>query len=137
MPEDANSGLEFKDAITQFKGFIGDLPLVSHKKEFEYGFMNKAYQTVFGKDIKNPHICTLRFAHQVFGDTIARLNLKLICIYFKVQAGGHRAYFDTVAMAKCFVKMVNKIEREKSIKLDLDYLINLEPVPRSRYRKMY
>ena len=60
-----NDGLPLSEAISQFAGFIGDLPLVTFNADFDMAFLLKAAK-MQGRTIENRYTCALKLARRAW-----------------------------------------------------------------------
>ncbi|MEQ8507324.1 MAG: 3'-5' exonuclease [Rhodospirillales bacterium] len=60
------SGQPLADAISQFRDFIGDLPLVAYNAEFDMGFLHAAEKSLGLPKTKNEVSCALELARRAW-----------------------------------------------------------------------
>ncbi len=109
------------DVLTEFKQFIGDLPLVAHNAKFDTGFVVYAYHQV-GEAL---NICdvydSVRLARAIYKrdkeelaeDELIPENFKLgtLAQFFQIQLESHhRALDDAYACLKVFAQSMLKLK---------------------------
>lgn len=109
MLQDCKTSLD--KAISEYRDFIGDLPLVGHNiKSFDIKFINQAYTKVFGSDINNECIDTLKMSYEYFIEAKSH-KLTDLAEYAGTYTGDtHRALGDcetTLSLYKCMIDIAS------------------------------
>lgn len=99
----------FGNVIADFYKFSKDAILVAHNAEFDTTFIKehgKKYRFKFDNEIVDTLLLSRTYLKQ-----LRHHKLKNLCEYFDVSLiNAHRALNDTVATAKCFIKMADLIK---------------------------
>ncbi len=83
------------EALPAFLSFIGKLPLVGHNiASFDMKFLNRACMELYGTEVSNDFIDTLRVAKMCFPEMQHRRLTDLAEHYGLSTAGAHRALAD-------------------------------------------
>lgn len=103
-----NCDKDLETVITEYRDFVGDLPLVGHNIiSFDIKFINEAYLKVFGKSIENPCIDTLKLSYEYFFDSESH-KLSDLARFAGVPVGtAHRALGDCETTAYLYKCMLN------------------------------
>lgn len=88
--------------------FIGDDVILGHNVQFDYGLINGAYRALFGREMNNDFVDTLRLSRLMNKDS-ANHKLETLCEYFDVRRDiGHRALEDCRQTADVYIAMKKK-----------------------------
>lgn len=106
MLRECNKSLEA--VITEYKNFVGDLPLVGHNiKSFDIKFINEAYMKVFDTPISNECVDTLQLSYQYIGDAES-YKLGELADFVGISIGtAHRALGDCETTLYLYAYMMN------------------------------
>jgi DNA polymerase III epsilon subunit family exonuclease len=113
------------DVLSEFKTFVGNLPIVAHNAKFDTGFVVYAYHQV-GEELNLSEVYdSVKMARAVYKKDQTKLqneeklpapeNFKLgtLAQFFQVELlGHHRALNDAVACLKVFAHTISKLERK-------------------------
>lgn len=115
--EDVKNSKTIKELFPEILAFIGSLPLIAHKAEFDIGFLSKEYFRNFGKDLSKYDIkCTMKiwrekysrfYGTQPHSSKLATLVLNLLdkMEIEKYRESQHNALCDARATALVFMKL--------------------------------
>lgn len=105
-------GIDEEEAIQRFVDFIGELPLVSHNLNFDFGFLRECCDTYDLELIKNQGIDTLQIAQEQL-QHLDNLILKTIAKYFGIETNTpQRCIHNCKILQQIFSKL---IEKEKKL----------------------
>lgn len=110
-------GVEIREAITDFKGFIGDMMLVAYNAKFDFSFLQTAAMKN-GISIGNPATCALELARTAFPD---RQSYRLMDLAMDMNIGtsdAHRSLADCKRTMIVFIQSNMKL----GVKNEPDYL---------------
>jgi DNA polymerase III epsilon subunit-like protein len=95
--------------LTEFFEFIGDLPMVSHNADFDYGFIGAACKKAGLTPFNNRCIDTLTLARRrVKG--VANYKLETLAKHFQFETGAaHRSVDDCLTTMRLYEEL-QKIE---------------------------
>ncbi len=100
---------KIQDVIGDFYKFTENCAIVAHNIEFDHGFITRAgaeYQYIF--DNKQFDTCELARRHV---PNLSNYSLKAVCRCFGiVNDEAHRALSDSIATAKVFIKLAERIK---------------------------
>lgn len=97
------------EVMSEYRDFIGDLPLVGHNIEgFDIKFINEAYLKVWGEEIKNQSVDTLKLSYEYFDDVESH-KLGDLADYAEIPKGSsHRALGDCETTLCLYEYMMKK-----------------------------
>lgn len=102
------SGIDLKEALSQFLNFIGDLPLVTYNADFDMGFLYEACLKC-GLTLPNRYTCALKRARRAFPGLPSYRLAYLAEVQGLTDKDTHRALGDCQRAANIFVASVAKL----------------------------
>lgn len=97
-------GKKIEQAIREFTEFCGELPVLGHNVQFDFGFLKQAAVNQ-GLDFEKEALDTLKIARKVLPDLPSR-TLSAMCAHYKVDPGkSHRALDDALASHEILWKL--------------------------------
>lgn len=99
-------GRELAEVLPEFLAFAGDLPVVSHNANFDYGFLRAACERCGLPLFSSQCVDTLALARRLVDDVI---NYKLATLldYFGIEANGiHRSSEDCLSTKQLYEKLI-------------------------------
>ena len=125
-------------AVSDFKKWIGDLPMVAHNAKFDTSFIEMAYKKYNFGEFKNPVIDTLELS-RTMDNNFARHSLSALVKRYDVpfdEESHHRADYDAKGTALVFHKMLKKlVSRNYETIKDLDKLVSKDEI--HKYGRSY
>lgn len=122
----------FSDIALKFKDFIKDTVVVGHNVIFDIKFLNAEFKRSGLERIKNKYIDTLPLSRKLLKG-LGSYKLSNIAKHLGVKLdNAHRALYDVYATKDIFMILL-----EKSNKVDLDELINLNRRFKTNFRGNY
>ncbi len=124
-------GQDSEENVTKrFLEYIGNRPMVAHNAAFDIGFMKAACSKYKLKDFTNTVIDTMALARTLFPDW---RNHKLSNLVKQLEVEWdedkhHRADYDSEGTAKCFYKMISKLDEDILKISQLENLIDKENI---------
>ncbi|MDD6034229.1 MAG: PHP domain-containing protein, partial [Oscillospiraceae bacterium] len=102
------------EALSLFLEFVGNRPLVAHNASFDMGFLRAAARRQ-GKTVDNTSIDTLVMARSLYPE-LKKHKLDMVAEHLQVgDFHHHRACDDAEVLSRIFLKMTEKLEKEKDI----------------------
>jgi CRISPR-associated protein Cas2 len=99
-------GMELKDALSDFIGFAGDLPLVAHNVKFDLSFLLAACETCGMPLLRNPSVDTLKLAKRNISDA-ANYKLATLLSHLDIPQGEqHRSNDDCEATKELYERLL-------------------------------
>ena len=116
--EQLASGISIFDALKRFRQFIGEDILICHNADFDLGFLNtKLHDNGFPK-LENRIFDTVEIS-KIYLPFIFNHKLGTIVEYFKINLeNAHRAIYDAEATGQIFLKLLEFIDKNISVKLN-------------------
>lgn len=100
----ARSGKEIGVAIHELTEFCGDLPILGHNVQFDFGFVKQAAAD-HGFGFEKEALDTLKIARKVLPELPSR-SLQALCGYYQIDAGSaHRALDDALSAHQLLWKL--------------------------------
>lgn len=107
---DVKDSPRIEEVFPKFKEFAGSAPLVGHNERFDRRFINDANQKLYGKDMPNQAIDTLKMSRQQ-QPNLNNHKLNTVAGHYGItNPNAHAADADAATAAKAFVAM----EKEKA-----------------------
>jgi DNA polymerase-3 subunit alpha (Gram-positive type) len=132
ITDDMLKGKDTEANVTQrFLTFCGDLPLVAHNASFDISFVESACSEYNLKPFTNTVVDTMGLARTMYPEW---RNHKLSTLVKNLEVEWdedkhHRADYDAEGTARCFYKMVNRLDNEHiETTLDLEKLIDKDNI---------
>jgi DNA polymerase III epsilon subunit family exonuclease len=101
--------LPYEKIIPDFYKFTRNSIMVAHNAEFDITFTRK-FGKICGYNFDNEVVDTLAMSKKLLKG-IKNYKLSTICEYLKISLiGAHRAINDTIATAKCFIKLAEMMK---------------------------
>lgn len=98
-----------EEVLPKFREYIGDKVLIAHNAKFDIVFLN-FYLSKLNLPLVENYICTLEMLKKNKNYTQKRKSLSVVCEYYRIEnLNAHRAYADTFATAKLFLKIREEI----------------------------
>jgi len=98
------SGKKAAQAFPEFVEFCGDLPVLGHNVQFDFGFLKQGAVNL-GLTFEKEALDTLKIARRVLPDIPSR-TLPAMCAHYQVDPGNsHRALDDALAAHEVLWKM--------------------------------
>lgn len=98
------TGRKAEQAFPEFMEFCGDLPILGHNVQFDFGFLKQG-AAGFGLTFEKKALDTLKIARKVLPDIPSR-TLPAMCAYYQIDPGkSHRALDDALASHKVLWKL--------------------------------
>jgi CRISPR-associated protein Cas2 len=99
-------GRELADVLTEFLMFAGDLPVISHNADFDYGFLRAACERCGLPLFSNQCIDTLALARRLV-ENMKNYKLSTLLNYFEIEVSGmHRSKDDCLSTKKLYEKLI-------------------------------
>lgn len=99
-------GRELAEVLTEFLMFAGDLPVISHNADFDYGFLRAACEICGLPLFSNPCIDTLALARRVVAN-MKNYKLATLLNHFGIEASGvHRSTDDCLSTKHLYEKLI-------------------------------
>jgi DNA polymerase III epsilon subunit family exonuclease len=93
------------EVLPELLDFIEDKPLIGHNVIFDYSYINYASLVLYGKELKNKRIDTLKMFKEVFPEERSH-GLEALLNRFKVKLETHhRAMADAYGLAQVYGKL--------------------------------
>lgn len=94
-----------KDALPQFRKFVGDDPVIGHNVNFDVNFIYDNSEDLQLSTFSNDFVDTMRISRRLYSD-MEDHKLSTLAAYLGVEATTeHRALADCVCANQCFLKM--------------------------------
>ena len=123
-PEMVEDAPTIEEALPKILDFIGDYPIVGHNVIFDYSFINRACEELYGKKLENHRIDSYQMYKDVFPDDPSH-GLTSLMNRFNVDFPvKHRAMADAKGLALVFPHL--KIFHDKKRNWQLSQLGNIE-----------
>lgn len=101
--------LSIEDVLPKFRKYIGNRTIIAHNAKFDVGFLNY-YLNIQGLEPINKFICTIELLKSNKNYRGKNKKLSTACEYYGISnEAAHRAYSDTMATAKLFLKLREEI----------------------------
>lgn len=101
---------KIEDVLKEFKGFVGDYPLVAHNASFDWGFICEK-GNLSGIEFKNKVYDSLKIARKLIPG-ISKHDLGTLCRCFGIDnEGHHRADNDARVLSEVFIILLEAIKR--------------------------
>ncbi|SCH38870.1 MULTISPECIES: 3'-5' exonuclease [unclassified Romboutsia] len=95
--------------LPRFRKYIGDRTIIAHNAKFDLKFLNYYLKQLNLDPIEN-HICTLELLKNNKSYKGKNKKLETACEYYNIEnKNAHRAYSDTLATAKLFLKIKDEV----------------------------
>lgn len=121
MVEDAPT---IEEVMPKILEFMGDYPIVGHNVIFDYSFINRACEDLYGTTVKNHRIDTYQMYKEVFPDDPSH-GLESLMNRFNIDFPlRHRAMADAKGLAYVYPHL--KMFHDKKRKWQLSQLDNVE-----------
>ncbi len=105
-------GRELAEITKEFLVFAGDLPVVSHNADFDYGFLRAACESCRLPLFSNQRIDTLALAKRLVDD-VQNYKLKTLLTHFGIEASGaHRSLDDCFSTKQLYEKLNELMQSE-------------------------
>ena len=122
-----------KEALYQFRLFLGDATFISHPIHFDYRFLNNQFKRAGLGELLNRSLCTLKLARKVY--RFEKYNLR----YLQEQLGleetpSHRGLEDARTTAQLFLKSLSQLPSSLTSVEDLIHYVCHSPKPKKRKR---
>ena len=99
-------GRELTEVLPEFLLFAGDLPLVSHNANFDYGFLRSACEHCDLPLFSNQCVDTLAIARRLVDD-VKNYKLATLMEHFGIKANGiHRSSEDCLSTKQLYEKLI-------------------------------
>ncbi len=120
-----------KEVITDFKKWIGKLPLIAHNAKFDISFLESAYYKYNFPPLDNTVIDTLELS-RALEPNVFRHSLSALVKRYEIpfdEESHHRADYDAEATALIFDKMIKKLDSLNYEKIsDMEKLISKDEI---------
>lgn len=94
-----------KEVLPKFREYIGDRTIIAHNAKFDVGFLNY-YLELMGLNKIDKYICTVEMLKTCKSYKGKNKKLATACEYYGIEnLNAHRAYSDTNATAKLFLRI--------------------------------
>lgn len=101
-----DEGRALSEVLLEFLDLVGDLPIVSHNINFDYGFLRLACQNLGLPLLSNKGIDTLSLARRLLDD-VKDFKLQTLLEYFDIQTDTkHRSLADCLSTHKLYEKLI-------------------------------
>lgn len=108
MVKDSKS---IEEVLPKFREFIGDKTIIGHNISFDIRFLNYFLEKL-GLPLITKYICTQQMLKETGSYDGKNEKLGTACEYYDIKLlNAHRAYADTYATAKLFLKLV-EVQKE-------------------------
>ena len=98
------------DIFEDFLKFVGDSIIVAHNAKFDMSFLNYKSKELYGKNLKNPVLCTCNLSRRLFPELKSK-SLPSMAYYFNIPFNQkHRAMSDAEATLEIFKKMMEILQ---------------------------
>lgn len=95
--------------LPKFREYIGDRVIIAHNAKFDLKFLNYYLEKMNLNPITK-YICTLELLKQNKSYKGKNKKLETACKYYNIEnINAHRAYSDTLATAKLFLKIKEEV----------------------------
>ncbi|MGI5878957.1 MAG: type I-E CRISPR-associated endoribonuclease Cas2e [Christensenellales bacterium] len=106
-------GRELSQVMPEFLSFAGDLPMVSHNIDFDFGFLRAACEKTGLPLFSNQCVDTLSLARRTISDA-GNYKLSTLIEYFGIKvAGVHRSADDCLATKLLYEKLIEILQPEE------------------------
>lgn len=103
-----------EDVLPEIRAFLGTAPIVAHNAAFDTGFLQTAYDEVYGWKLENKVIDTLKLSRKAYPQ-LSSHKLSTLRDFLNIEVEtAHRALPDVYATAELFVKCVDAINTQKA-----------------------
>jgi DNA polymerase-3 subunit alpha (Gram-positive type) len=115
------------EVLPQILDFIKDYPLIGHNVIFDYSFLNRATEEIYGKTLQNHRIDTYLIYKEVFPDDPSH-GLESLMNRFSIEFPvRHRAMADTKALAYVYPHLKSFYDKKRTWQLsqlgNIEYLL--------------
>lgn len=94
-----------KDALPQFRQFVGDDPVVGHNVNFDINFIYDNSEDLQLSAFSNDYVDTMRISRRLYSD-MENHKLSTLAAYLEIEGTAeHRALNDCLCAQRCFAKM--------------------------------
>lgn len=108
-----DQGRELSAVMPEFLAFAGDLPVVSHNAEFDYGFLRAACQQCLLPVFANQYTDTLLLARKLL-TRVKNYKLATLLKYFGMETDAlHRGINDCMATKYLYEKLIELQQTQK------------------------
>jgi DNA polymerase III epsilon subunit family exonuclease len=106
-------GREITDVLPGFLEFAGNLPVVSHNADFDYGFLRSACERCSLPLFSNKYVDTLTLARRLIDD-VKNYKLTTLLDYFGIEKNCvHRSTDDCLNTKQLYEKLIELQQEEK------------------------
>lgn len=96
---------KIEEILPKFREYIGDRTIIAHNAKFDVGFLNH-YLSIMGLETIENYICTVEMLKTTKNYNGKNKKLETACNFYGIEnSNAHRAYSDTHATAKLFLKI--------------------------------
>ncbi|GAB6071654.1 3'-5' exonuclease [Venenivibrio stagnispumantis] len=129
---------KIEEIFDKYMDFIGDSIIVAHNASFDLSFLNLVNNRLYGKNIQNPTICTLKLARRIFPELQSK-SLSNLAYHFNLSfQQRHRALSDAYATYEIFKRIIDILQDYKINKvLDIIKLANGKEINLINKRRRY
>lgn len=100
-----------EEVLPRFRKYIGNKTVIAHNAKFDMKFLNYYLKKLGIEEIKD-YICTLELLKKVSTYKAKNKKLATACEYYGIEnKNAHRASSDTLATAKLFLKIRDKVDK--------------------------
>lgn len=100
-----------ENVLPRFRKYIGNNKIIAHNAKFDIKFLN-FYLKKLGLEEINDYICTMELLKKVSSYKAKNKKLATACEYYGIEnKDAHRASSDTLATAKLFLEIKDKIDK--------------------------
>lgn len=105
-------GRELAEVLPEFLAFTGNLPVVSHNADFDYGFLRSACEKCGLPLFSNQCVDTLALARHMV-DNVNNYKLATLLDYFEIEANDmHRSMVDCLTTKQLYEKLI-ELQQQK------------------------
>ena len=102
----------------RFVEFLGQSVVVAHNAHFDLGFLNAASVAHGGRELANPHFCTIKLARRLVPE-LRRRGLDALAAHFGIPlADRHRALGDVRITVEVFFHLLERLQARGVVRLD-------------------
>ncbi len=102
----SREGRELSQVFPEFLAFAGDLPIVSHNVDFDFGFLRAASARLGLPLFSNRCIDTLALARRLVSD-VENHKLSTLLVHFGIPStGAHRTSDDCISTKQLYEKLI-------------------------------
>jgi DNA polymerase III epsilon subunit family exonuclease len=93
--------------VRRFIAFAGDAPLAAHNARFDQRFLERQLQSLHGRRLAEPPLCTAALARRLLEGRLRRVSLASLAEFFGVPTRPcHRALPDAESTAQVLVRLI-------------------------------